>query len=621
MDIKILDSHLREYLDTNATPTEIAKYVTLSGPTFDRTHKQSRDILYEIEVTTNRIDAASVYGIAREAAAILPQHKLKSTLKNLDPIDFKLKVKNPLPLTLKNNPKLANRLTGIVLGDIKNWYSPSWMIERLEAAGLRSLNAVVDITNYVMITLGHPCHAFDYDKIKDGTLIVRESKKGETITSFDGKTYTLQGGDIVFVNVDDEIIDLPGIIGTKNSIVSSKTKHVLLFFDNLDPVRIRKTSMNLGIRTMAATFNEKNVDPEFFPYALNLGVDLFKNICKAELKSPIYDVYSNKVTPKQIKTTRSFIKQILGVDIDNQKINEILSALGFKTTIKGDEILVTVPTFRAHDIEAKEDIVEEIARVYGYQNLPSKLMSGDFPEPMFDDKFKFEEKIRQSLKSLGGAEILTYSLVSKDMAGDNSLKLTNPLGSDTECLRTRLLPSLINATKNNVSVEAPFHLFEIGNIFKPVKNDLPNETMMVGGIMKNYDYRHAKGVLEAFFESLNISMAPELKILDNAFYYEYEVSLLKSNVKPKKYVPIQKYPPQIEDITISIPEGTKTGSIIQSIKLASKLVSKVELVDIYERNFTFRVYYQDPDKTLSDNEVEVIRKKIEKQIKYPNPSC
>ncbi len=609
MDIKILDSHLREYLDTKATPVEIAKYMSLCGPTFDRTKKFGKDYLYEIEVTSNRVDAASILGIAREAAAILPQFGIKARLRKI-PNSKSQVPKKSLPLKLVSNPKLENRLTGLIFENVKNWESPEWLKERLEASGMRSLNAVVDITNYIMLTIGHPCHVFDYDKIKAHTITVRESRPGEKITSFDNKTYKLPGGDIVFENIDGRIIDLPGIIGTKNSAVSTDTKKVLLFFDNNNSNKIRRTSMSLGIRTVAATLNEKHVDPELIPQAMNLGINLFQSVCNASLASKIYDIYPKPYREKTVSIDKQFIERILGINMDKNKITNLLKSLGFSLKWTRDNLEVKVPSFRAHDINIPEDIVEEIARIYGYHNLPSQLMAGEIPKQVTNTPFKFEESIRQTLKGFGGVEVLTYSLVSLDLAGKDALKLQNPLGADTEYLRTSLKTSLFNALTENAGHDKPYHIFEIANVYSSQKNDLPKETMMLAGICVYYDYRVGKGMLEALFESLNIHYNISLEPEKSVFYYEFEVEKLRASVKPKRYLPLPKYPPQIEDITIEIPEGKYVKDIIQSAKQASKLVSSIELIDIYERKFTFRITYLHPEKNLSDKEVEKERSKI-----------
>ena len=609
MDIKILDSHLREYLDTDAKPNEIAKYLSLCGPTFDRTKKNGKDWIYDIEVTTNRVDAACVVGIAKEATAILPQFGFKARIKKPAIIKYNFP-KNSLPLKIVNEPKLERRLTGVVLENIANWQSPKWMIERLETAGIRSINAVVDITNYVMITLGHPCHAFDYDKIEGALIRVRESKKGEKITTLDGKSYILPGGDIVFEDGANNIIDLPGIMGLKNSVVSKETKRVLFFFDNNNPVKIRKTAMSLGIRTLAATLNEKSVDPELIPVAMSMGLKLFKDICKANVASKIYDIYPNPYKEKLVSTKIDFIEQILGVKIEKRKINSILKSLNFKPKWGKNILKVSVPSYRANDINIEEDLVEEIARIYGYHNLPSKLMRGELPQPLTDTPFKFEENIRKSLKMLGGIETLTYSLVPENWVSGKHLKLVNPLGADTQSLRISLKQSLLDALRQNSGIKNPYHLFEIANVYIPQKNNLPKERMMLSGVFANYEFRKAKGVLEALFESLNIDHEINLELINNALYYEFEIESLRQSLKTKKYNPISRYPSHYEDLTINIPEGKYVREVIQSIKHVSGLVRSVELIDIFERNFTFRIEYHSSKKTLSDKEVDKERKKI-----------
>lgn len=639
MEIKILESWLKDCLDTKASSKEFAKYLSLSGPTVDRTHKFGKnDKVFEIEVTSNRVDAMSVYGIAREASAVLPRYDIKAKLKSLPVYGDELPKKGE-PLTLKPDPKLTYRLMGVVLDNIKEWQTPQWMKERLESADMRSLNSVVDITNYVMHEVGHPCHVFDYDKIPNKKIVVRESKKGEKITSFDGKKYTLSGGDIVFDDGDGNIIDLPGIIGTKNSVVTKETKRVLFFLDTNSAKHIRKTSMELAIRTNAAVLNEKGVDPERAEVAMLRGLQLFREVCGAEIVSPIYDSYPVKPDKVSIKIEKSFITKILDIDIDNSEIEKILKSLGFSLTIKSDVFDVNVPSFRSNDVLNKESIVEEIARIYGYHNLPSKIMDTKLPTFSTDKTFNDEMKIRETLVRLGAMEVYTFSLVSKDMAGENALKLINPLGSDTEYLRTSLRPSLQIAAEENKAQQS-FHLFEISNVYKKVKSGLPNEILTLAGIFKGYDYLDAKGVLETFFEKLNIEYKSEIDdnkmyvndssikflsgkdeiasfgLLKNGYiYYETKVSVIRKLMKDyPRFKPIPEFPPQIEDVTVEI-KGKPVGEVYEYLKSAHKKISNVELVDIYEDSYTFRIFYQDPKKTLTDDEVQDIREEVLKGIK------
>lgn len=621
MDIKILDSWLREHLETKANAQEFAKYVSLSGPTVDRVKPSkagSRDKIYEIEVTTNRVDAMSVYGVAREASTILPIYKIPAKLNPIPQYSKKLPTKGP-KLTLKIDSKLTSRLMGVVIEDIKNWKTPKWMVERLESAGMRSLNAVVDITNYVMHEVGHPCHVFDYDLIPNQKIVVRESKKGEEITSFDGKVYALSGGDIVFDDGDGNIIDLPGIIGLKNSVVNNETKRVLFFFDTNDPKRIRKTSMELAIRTNAAVLNEKGVDPNLAEIALKRGLILFEEICKAKITSPIYDAFPAKYKPKFIETSLEFINSRLGIELEKNLIKNILDNLGFKTEFVKNNLKVEVPSFRATDMNIPEDIVEEIARMYGYHNLPSKIMSRPLPELKTDKVFEDERKIKDYLVRLGGVEVYTFSLVSKEMTGVNSLKLSNPLGSDTEYLRNKLDSSLVASMDQNKSAEQAF-LFEMSNVFIkkeiPPAGGLPEERMMLGAIFKGYEYREAKGIGESLLDSLHINnLSLNLEFKGEYIYFEFSVEELRQKMKDfNTYKPAPNFPAQVEDITLNISSKQKVGDVFEKLKNSHKNISRAELVDIYEDNYTFRIWFQDPKKTLTDSEVEKIRKEVLKKL-------
>ncbi len=639
MNIQILDSWLREFLKTKASAKLIAKTVSLSGPTFDRTNavkvNNKKDWIYDVEVTTNRVDAMSVYGIAREAVAVLSQSDIKARLA---PLNLK-KDKSPaksLPFTIVNNQKLARRAMGIVIENIEKRNTPDWMRVRLETSGIRSLNAIVDITNYVMLEIGHPTHAFDYDKIKNKKFIIRESQKGEKITSFDGKNYELPGGDIIFDDGEGEIIDLPGIIGAKNSVVDENTRKVLFFVDNSSPRIIRKTSMTLNIRTLAAALNEKNVDPELAEIALLRGINLFQTVCKGRIASKIYDNYPNPYKTKTISVSKKFINSRLGIDIPNTQIKKILVSLGFTADLQKDEFKIQIPSFRASDINIPEDIVEEVARIYGYHNLPSELMATSLPQPVFNTTFDFEAKLKNLLVGHGGREVYTLSMVpAKWVDTKKALELKNPLGKNSRYLKTSLMPSLIEAAQKNRGGKEPFHIFEMANVYIPKTGQLPKEKLTVAGVFFNYPYREAKGIIEAILKKLNIKyffgaedmagfipskrvkiisegeLLGELGVTESDFiYWELEVEKLRKLTKAlARYQPIPKYPAQIEDLTLILPPKTQVGELMGLIE-KQKYVSKVDLRDIHKDAYTFRIWYQHPSKTFTNKEVEKLRNKI-----------
>lgn len=636
MDIIISDSWLREYLQTKATPKQIAEYVSLCGPSIERLEEKDGDILYHIEITTNRIDSVGVYGFAREAAAILPRFGFPAKLKPFDPTPV-LKQVDDLTFSIIPDNKLVNRAIGVVLTNIKNRKTPHSMQKRLVACQVRSLNAIVDITNYVMLETGQPCHAFDYDKIKNKKFVIRLSKKGEKVTSFDGKTHELTGNDIVFDDGEGEIIDLPGIIGTKNSVVDDKTERVLFFIDNNEPSKIRYTSMSLAIRTMAASINEKGVDPELGKKALLRGIELYQEICKADVASKIFDTYPNPYKTKTVKTTIDFINKSLGVEVSKEDISKYLTSLEFNPEWDKETLSVSVPSFRANDVNIPEDIVEEIARIYGYHNLPSTLMEGPLPENLSTNTFDLELKIKTTLKAMGGIEVYTLSLVPlKYVSAVNHLRLKNPLGGETEYLRTSLSNSLEEAVITNNGEYDKIFLYEIANVYIPRSGSLPDEKMTLGMCFDGYKFTEIKGILETLLsdelcidieitkkeEDQRLSIFSKNTILGNITEKDDGITTVEIIIEKltqlykahRSFKAIPKYPAQIEDITLKVPEGVMIGPLIQTIKSASGLIADVEHKDIYKDSHTFRISYQDPQKTLDDKEVGEIRKKISSKL-------
>lgn len=643
MDILILDSWLRDFLETKAKPSEIAKYLSLCGPSVDKVEKIENDFIYHIEATTNRIDSASVYGIAREAAAILPRFGLKAKLKLIrsESNQFSF-VKKVDYLQAIVDPKLCSRFTAVLIENVKIEESPDEIKRRLEFSGIRPISNVVDISNYVMLMLGQPVHIFDYDKIQEHKMILRESKKGEKITTLDGKDFILPGGDIVIEDGGGRLIDLAGIMGGNLSAVDNKTCNILLFVQTYNPVNIRKTSMALAQRTQAASIFEKGTDEELVASGIISALDLFKNVAKGPISKTILDIYPRPYRPTDAKISLEYIISRLGVEINKKDIVNYLQSLGFESLWGGTSLNVKVPSWRSKDIKNEEDVLEEIARIYGYHNLPSKIMEGSIPESPEDLRFTFEKNIKNIISGFGGMEVYTLSLVSKNQVEEKALKLKNPLGPETEYLRTSLMPSLINAAKENVGTVDKFHIFEMANVYIYQKDNLPKENLSLGGIFFKYDYRSAKGIVEAFLLRLHIPYefrAEEYKGFDaskctyiysggeiigkfgvvensNFIYYEFDFdNLYKSHPKTISFNPMSKYPSQEEDITLSIPEKTHIIDVAEYVCQLDKDIEGVVFVGNYKNNFTLHIKYHDDKKTLTDKEVEIVRKKILSSVK------
>ena len=634
MNVLISDSWLREYVETKATANQIADALSLHGASVESITKKGNDYVYDIEITTNRIDMVSIIGMAREVAACLKREGFKATFRplNIKKLD---KVSKELEVEIQNDSKLCKRVLAVALDNVSTHESPKFIKDRLEASGVRSLNLLIDITNYIMLEIGHPTHVFDLDRIKEGKMIIRESRKGEQITSLEHKTYGLTGGDIIIENGKGTIIDLPGIIGTSNSVVIDDTKRILLFLENNDQFKMRKSSMELDIHTMASSINEKGPDPELGYVALLRGIELYIKYAGATQISKIYDNYLQPAKAKQLMLKHSDLERIAGIELKCPEVVEILQDLGFKTAEKTGEYSVIVPTWRLQDVTIKEDLIEEIVRMYGYHNIPSIIPPLREPSDQPDlDRFYWERKIKQVLSQNGMHEVYTYSLVPETLVVDSSraLKIINPLTEATAFLRTSLIPSLINVVRDNTKYQDKLSVFEIANTYITKDKDIPTQEPQLGIVSNAHNITQLKEMVEKLFQELGIEYELEqkskkdLKVVftvggikvgtvyefEELVAAEIELSLLKGHERRyKSYVPISTYPVLIEDMTFTFPEKTLLGPVIKEIYQQSKLVSTVELVGTYEQNATFKISYLDREKSLTSVDIEPIRKKID----------
>jgi phenylalanyl-tRNA synthetase beta chain len=675
MNILIPHKWLLEHLDTKATEAEIQKYVSLCGPSIERIYQTEGESVYDIEVTTNRVDSMSVRGIARETAVILEQFGVKAKLKpseivrNVE-IDVSPTEMLPLP-KVNNDPKLSKRLTCVVLSDVKRNPTPDWMGKRLLQTDQNIHDAVIDITNYVTHELGHPCHAFDYDKLMKtgGEINVVEAVAGEKFATLDGETFTTVGGEVVFKNGQNEIIDLPSIKGTANTSIDDSTTNVLLLLESILAKKVRFASMTHAIRTTAAQLMEKNVDPNLAEDVLLRGIELYKDLTGAKVASKIFDEFPGKKALDPVKITLGRINEYLGLDLETEKVVEILKQLECTVKISkkktkavgaannNDLLTVYPPTFRP-DIAIPADIVEEIARIYGYHNFPSILM--DTPIPTDRQKgvnFAVENRIKRHLSSIGLQEIYSYSMVSKEIALktdslENHLKLNNPLTDDRVYMRLSIIPSLEEIIDQNPQTPE-MSVFEIANVYPKVEGSLPNEKLHLG-LVSTLPYREVRGIIESLMEKLYVEVEIEpalkssdsntgiitvkkkvndevreaalghknndkkpielggIKVLDNGrTAVEIEFSKLLSVIKTHpSYQPIPKTAFMVEDMTFTLEPKTLVGDVMTSIKNLSKLVVDVKLKNQYKNNYSFIITYHDDSKNISADDVEPIRKQV-----------
>ena len=653
MNILIPHKWLLEQLDTNATPEEIAEHVSLCGPSVEHMYDREGDKVYDIEITTNRVDSMSVRGVARETAVILSQLGTAAKLQPLllqKPAAPKNEDQLPLP-KISNNPNVCKRTMCIILKDVKRAATPNWMAERLRQIDIKVHDAVIDITNYITHELGHPCHAFDYDKIMKlgGEIIVTEAKAGEPFETLDGEKYETVGGEIVYKNPAGEIIDLPAIKGTANSAIDDTTKNVLLWIESLDAKKVRFASMTHAIRTVAAQLNEKKVDPHLAEDVLLRGIELYQDICDAKIGSQIYDDFPGKKELKAVAINQETIKNYLGIELEQKTIIKILEDLGCKVTVEDMHYTVSPPTFR-RDITIPADIVEEIARIYGYHNLPSKLMDTPIPlDKPSDTNYVIENRVKHFLADIGWQEIYCYSMVSEAIAIQSGyeleahLKLQNPLTDDRIYLRRSLLPSLEEILDTNTQSNQQA-VFELAFTYEPVSGDLPKQKLHLG-MVSSHPYADVKGQLESllsqFFITAEFTRVEEksdkaLPVLEQ----QAEISVSKTtigkigllpsgkvgiSIKLEKllevaqahptYKPIPKTSLISEDLTFTLPEKTAVGRIIKDILESDNAIYHSSLKGQYKQNSTFSLVYHDSKQNITSDDIAPIRNKVVTMLK------
>ena len=653
MNILVPDSWLREYLKTDATPKQIKEYLSLCGPSVERSNFIKDETVYDIEITSNRPDAMSVMGIAREASVILPRFGIKAELQINQLTNLPINKSNKLKLHITTDSKLNPRWTSVIFDSVKIKPSPSWLTKRLELVGVRSLNNVIDITNYLMHAYGQPAHIFDYDKITNGIMKLRASKKGETLTTLDGKIHTLPGEDIVIEDGSGKLVDLCGIMGGENSAITDKTTRIILFLQTYDPVQIRKTSMALAHHTEASGLFEKGLDPELVMPVFLEGIQLIQKLASGNIASSIIDIYPHPFIASTVVVSRTKIDSYIGTHLETKEIKEILTNLGCTTTVDNTKVAVQPPSYR-QDIAIDVDIIEELARISGYHTIKDKLPDSEPPAIFEDPILGWEQKLKNKLCDWGYTETYTYSMISKELLDTFNInnqevyEITNPISTDWVYMRPTLLPSMLLAVKQNMPYENDLKLFELSMIYAYRENNLPQEQSTLIIAVSGSRYGKLKGIAEAIFSLFGISFPT---ITDPATdYYQQGRSLRLGNfgqlgeinptllsklgiTKPmtvlelsidqlvkhacpqKQYTPIPKNPASYEDLAFVVSDKTYVAPMMASLKTIDPLITDVSLFDSFNTIRTFHITYQSDTKNLTAEDISKVREKIIKHMK------
>ncbi len=609
-------SFIKYYVKITLTESQLAEKLTEVGLGVESIEKKDGDSVLDLEVTPNRPDWLSIVGVAREIASL---QGLKMIYPKVTEIG---KPKKVLPLKIKTDFLINPRFTGVIISNVKVGDSPKWLKDRLVSIGMRPINNIVDITNFVMCELGNPLHAFDYDKIEGAEMTVDTAREGESFESVDGVSYHLPKGAVV-IRDSRKIIDLCGIKGGKNSGTYSNTKNIFIRVPVEMPSLIRKTSTKLELRSGASSIFEKAVDANGTLFALKRCVGLVLQIAGGEVASEIYDLKEKEFLPWNVKVSLEKIERHLGFKISNKEITDILSRLNLEPTIKGDLLQTTIPTYR-NDLKIDEDIVEEIARLYGYNKIVRKLPAGEIPITRIEHfkDYSLQQKAKEILITCGFYEIKSYSLVSENdltklgLNGKDILRVDNPVSREFEYLRPSLKIGLMNGLLENENISKEINLFELGKVYGK-KDKKATEEYFLSGVTNSISFAQIKGVIEKLFTEFGIKKDASslIEILDKGLLFEINFTEIEKTANTQKiYKPIPKYPPVIEDLSIKVGDGVKTGDIIEHIKNQSPLVFDVTLIDKFEDNKTFHIVYLDKTKNLTREDVSKVREKIVKNL-------
>ena len=619
------------------------------------------DALIEFEITSNRPDCRSIIGIAREAAVTLGK-ELKYPEIKVQACD------EEMSFEIDIQTDLCKRYCGRVVKDVKVGPSPYWMQRKLIEAGMRPISNIVDITNYVMLELGQPLHAFDLDDIKYNKMTVKMAEQGEKFTTLDGVERTLTS-DMLVIGNQDKTLDLAGIMGGENSEIKDTTTSIFIEGASFAKENIRATSKKLGLRTEASSRFEKGIDINLAEEAVNRACQLIEELGCGTVLNGMLDYYPQKEEVQKVTVNPVRINKLLGVNVPMDQFINILESLEFKCNLVSSEVLeLEVPTFRL-DITEDADILEEIARIYGYNNIPSASLEGNATAGVKTDKQKFIDNVKSNSIACGLNEILTYSFVSPRgvdkinlPANDekrNFVKIMNPLGEETSVMRTTLIPNMLDVISTNISHKVEeVSAFECGNTFIP-QEGLPIETKKycVGMYGKEVDFFVLKGVIESVLnnvglkgyeiepETTNLTFHPGrcAKIVYNNIYIgtfgelhpdvienynlgqrvyvaEINIDTVFENLNlTKSYNPLPKYPSTSRDIALIVKDEVFVKQIEDIIKANGEdLVESYKLFDVYKgaqieeghKSIAYSITYRSKDKTLTDEDVAKVHEKI-----------
>ncbi|MCI8357903.1 MAG: phenylalanine--tRNA ligase subunit beta [Lachnospiraceae bacterium] len=627
-----------------------------------------RDTVFEYEITSNRVDCYSVLGVAREAAATFrkPFNAPAVTVK-----ETAQKAEDYISVEVMDS-ELCPRYCARVCTNIKIGPSPAWMQRRLAASGIRPINNLVDITNYVMEEYGQPMHAFDLDTVAGHKIIVRRAKDGEVFQTLDGQMRNLDSDMLMICDAEKEI-GIAGIMGGENSKITENVKTVLFEAATFNGANIRKSAKRLGLRTDASGIFEKGLDPRNAQAAIDRACQLIEELGCGEVTEGMVEVCAPLSELRKIKFDAQRINYLLGTDISEQEMEEIFERLELSLTTEADGTkILTIPSFR-QDLEGIADIAEEVARFYGYDKIPMTLPSGEATTGKLSFKLRIEQKARDIAEYCGFSQGMCYSfespkvfdklLLAEDDVLRNAITIANPLGEDFSIMRTISLNGMLTSLATNYNRRNKnVRLYELGNIYLPKAlplTELPDERMQFTlGMYGDGDFFTMKGVVEEFFDSIGMKkkavydpkagknflhpgrqanivydgkpigylgeVHPEVCSRYDMKTKAYIAVLDMPEILPfatfdRKYAGVAKYPAVSRDISMVVPKSVLAGEIEAVIaQRGGKILEDYRLFDIYEgsqikdgfKSLAYSITFRAQDRTLEEADVAAVMKKI-----------
>jgi len=647
---------LKEYVDvSNVSPKELAELLTKHGVAVEYVHSKENDSILELDLTPNRSDCLSMIGVAYEVAAILEK---EVTLPDTSLPESVISDKN---LSLVNEvPTLVPYYGAAIIENITVGESPTWLKESLEHAGIRSVNNVVDVTNYVMLEYGQPLHAYDYETLTTKQLSIRLAKSGESITTLDDTKRTLSSNDLVICDGDLPIA-IAGVMGGKETEINQHTTNLVLEYAAFDAISVRQTAKSTHIRSEASLRYEKGIDVSSVHSAGMRAIDLLLEVTNGYLVS-LEEKNNVQTETKTITTSLEYISKMVGFVLYEEEIETIFDRLQFSYQQHSSSYTVTIPE-RRNDLVIEADLLEEIVRLYGYDQLPSTLPVSSASKGGLSIYQQKRRKVKQTLSTIGFHQAITYSLTNKEKTTENALSLSLPMSEEKSTMRSSLLPHLLDVSLYNKNrKEENIALYEVGNVFTQEK-----EHEKISGIMSGYWYTNnwqrekkkvdffvVKGIVDVLLQTLHLTNITYQKttlpnmhpgrtasvyhnnkvigtigqihpsLAEETYVFELDAKSLYEHQRNSGYELVSKYPTVSRDITIEISYETPSYTLVESVQaLNQSLVKDVKVIDVYVPNssnpltksVTLSLTYQNKEETLKDEDIASIHDLIAETLK------